>query len=138
MTKEEREKDTEVLKLEVSLMCLKSNYLERRIQGIKDLTQIIKNNRMFSNKSFTGVFLIEWMQNNEVFSIIFSHKTTHLQLVQRSADILRLLLTENMFSQELMEMFWNLTKSDYKFEVYKILNDISYYLAQPHIDYFFS
>jgi hypothetical protein len=62
MTKEEREKDTEVLKLEVSLMCLKSNYLERRIQGIKDLTQIIKNNRMFSNKSFTGVFLIEWMQ----------------------------------------------------------------------------
>ena len=29
--KDEREKETEVLKLEISLMCLKSNYLERRI-----------------------------------------------------------------------------------------------------------
>ena len=29
--KEEREKETEVLRLEVSMMCLKSNYLERRI-----------------------------------------------------------------------------------------------------------
>ncbi len=29
--KDEREKMTEVIKLEVSLMCLKSSYLERRI-----------------------------------------------------------------------------------------------------------
>ena len=34
-------------------------------------------------------------------------------------------------------MFWNLTKSDYKFEVYKIINDVSYYLLQEHIDFFF-
>ena len=31
ISKEEREKQTEVLKLEVSLMCLKSSFLERRI-----------------------------------------------------------------------------------------------------------
>lgn len=31
ITREEREKQTEVLKLEVSLVCLKSSYLERRI-----------------------------------------------------------------------------------------------------------
>jgi ubiquitin carboxyl-terminal hydrolase 34 len=43
ISKEEREKLTEILKLEVSLMCLKSNYLERRIQGIRELNQIIKN-----------------------------------------------------------------------------------------------
>ena len=34
-------------------------------------------------------------------------------------------------------MFWNLTKSDYKFEVYKIINETSYYLKQNHIDFFF-
>jgi ubiquitin carboxyl-terminal hydrolase 34 len=79
--KEEREKETEVLRLEVSLMCLKSNYLERRIQGIRDLNQIIKNNRMMSIKSFTPHFLIEWMQTNEVFNILFDTKKTHLQLV---------------------------------------------------------
>lgn len=36
-----------------------------------------------------------------------------------------------------MEMFWNLAKSDYKFEVYKIINECSFHLKQPHIDFFF-
>lgn len=31
LAKDEREKETEILKLEVSLMCLKSSFLERRI-----------------------------------------------------------------------------------------------------------
>ena len=31
IVKEEREKETEILRLEVALMCLKSSYLERRI-----------------------------------------------------------------------------------------------------------
>lgn len=98
IAKDEREKETEVLRLEVSLMCLKSNYLERRIQGIRDLNQIIKGNRILSNKSFTSQFLIEWMQSNDVFGILFDTKRTHLQLVQRTNDILKLLLQENMFT----------------------------------------
>lgn len=63
ISKEEREKQTEILKLEVCLMCLKSSFLERRIQGIRDLNQIIRNLRMFSssNKAFSGEFLVEWM-----------------------------------------------------------------------------
>lgn len=118
-------------------MCLKSSFLERRIQGIRDLNQIIKNNRMFSNKNFTSQFLIEWMENNGVFSILFDQKKTHLQLVNRCTDIFKLLLQENMFTPQLMEMFWSLAKSDYKFEIYKIINDSSFYLKQEHINYFF-
>ena len=56
--KEDREKQTEVLRLEVALMCLKSSFLERRIQGIRDLNTIIKNNRMYTQKSFTAQYLI--------------------------------------------------------------------------------
>jgi ubiquitin carboxyl-terminal hydrolase 34 len=78
ISKEEREKQTEILKLEVSLMCLKSGFLERRIQGIRDLNQIIKNNRMFSSKNFTSTFLVQWMQDNGVFTILFDTKKTHL------------------------------------------------------------
>jgi ubiquitin carboxyl-terminal hydrolase 34 len=58
LSKDQRERETEVLRLEVSLMCLKSSFLERRIQGIRDLNQIIKNNRMLSNKSFSPQFLL--------------------------------------------------------------------------------
>lgn len=129
ITKDEREKQTEVLKLEVSLLCLRSSYMERRIHGIRDLNNIIKNMRMFSsNKTFTPQFLIEWMDQNGVFQQLFDPKKTHLQLVQRTTDVLKLLLSENMFSQQLMEQFWSLTKADYKFEIYKIINEISFYL----------
>ena len=81
LTKEEREKSTEVLKLEVSIICLRSSYLERRIQGIRDLNSLIRSHRQFSKQSFTSAFLIDWMKNNGVFSILFDPKQTHLQLV---------------------------------------------------------
>ena len=32
------------------------------------------------------------------------------------------------FSTALLEQFWNLTKSDYKLEIFKILNDCEYSL----------
>lgn len=92
---------------------------------------------MFANKSFTSLQLIEWMQANGVFSILFDPKKTHLQLVQRCGDILKLLLSEDKFDQSLMEAFWALTKSDYKYEVYKIISDISYHLKQNHAGFFF-
>lgn len=67
MSKEEREKQTEVLKLEVALLCLKSSFLERRIQGIRDLNSVIRNNKMFHFKSFTAQYLIEWIEQNGVY-----------------------------------------------------------------------
>jgi hypothetical protein len=33
---------------------------------------------MFNNKSFTALFLIEWMQSNGVFGIIFDPRQAHL------------------------------------------------------------
>jgi hypothetical protein len=32
-------------------------------------------------------------------------------------------------------MFWNLSKSDYKLEIYKIINDAAFYLKKEHFDY---
>ena len=44
MEKEASAKELEIFKLEMSKKCLESEFLERRIQGIRDLNQIIKNN----------------------------------------------------------------------------------------------
>jgi ubiquitin carboxyl-terminal hydrolase 34 len=98
VTKEEREKQTEILRLEVALMCLKSTYLERRIQGIRDLNSVIKNNRLYASKSFTSQYLIQWISENGVYPLLFDPKQTHLQLVQRCNDIIKLLLHENLLS----------------------------------------
>lgn len=53
---------------------------------------MIKNNRIMTNKTIPNQFLIQWMKDNEVLSIIFDIKKTHLQIVQRSSEILKLLL----------------------------------------------
>ena len=37
----------------------------------------------------------------------------------------------------LLEKFWSLTKSDYKSEVLKIMNESAYYLKQPQVEYLF-
>ena len=92
---------------------------------------------MFNNKSFTAAFLIEWIEKNGVYSILFDTKKTHLQLVQRTADILKLLLQEDKFTPQILDMFWSLSRAEYKFEIYKIVNEVSIWFKQEHIDYIF-
>lgn len=75
--KADRDKQSEILKLEVALLCLNSSYMERRIQGIRDLNLIIQSTRVSSSR-FSGRFLVEWMQTHGVFDILFDHKKTHL------------------------------------------------------------
>jgi len=135
--KTEREKQTGILKLEVALLCLNSSYMERRIQGIRDLVQIIKNNRI-SSTGFTGRFLVEWMQTHGVFDVLFDAKKTHLQLVQRSDEVLKLLLQEDMLNEQLLDQFWSLTRTDLRLEVYKIISDCSFNFKQKHLDFLYN
>ena len=48
--------------------------------------------------------------------------------MQRSSDILKLLLQEDMLTAEILEPFWSLSKTDLKVEIYKILNEVSAWL----------
>ena len=91
-----------------------------------------------SAKVFTLEWLISWMSEHGVFDIIWDTKRTHLQLVQRSNEIFKILPKENLLSMALLEQFWTLSKSDYKSEVFKIINDTSFYLNQEHVEYLFN
>lgn len=114
LSKDEREKQSEVLRLELCNKSLRSNFLERRITGIKDLNLLIKNNTLYaSSKTFTTEFLIDWMVQNDVFAAIWDHRRTHVQIVQRSNDIFKLLLKENKLNEDLLKLFWSLSKSEY-------------------------
>lgn len=79
--KEDREKKINVLKLDFALLCIKSPFLERRIQGIKEISGVIKDVRVFGSKSFSQEFLVDWVRSNNVFEFIFSIKHCHIQLV---------------------------------------------------------
>ena len=51
----------QILKLEIVKRCLSSEYLERRILGIKTLNQIIRQNTLQQQKVLSTEKLIEWM-----------------------------------------------------------------------------
>ena len=57
--------------------------------------------------------------------------------MQRSNEIFKILPKENLLSPELLQQFWSLTKSDYKSEVFKIINETAFYLQQEHIEFLF-
>jgi len=139
MDKEESRTAAEKLKLEICKKCLSSDLLERRILGIKELNTIIRNTQMnyTATKIFTMEQLIGWMSEQGVFGILWDPKKTHLQLVQRSNEIFKILPRENLLSMELLVQFWSLAKSDYKSEVFKIISDAAFHLDQEHIEYLF-
>lgn len=62
----------------MALKSVGSDYLEQRINGIRDLNQLIKNNTLFNtSKTFTTEFLIDWIKKN-VLDIIWDQRKTHL------------------------------------------------------------
>lgn len=141
LKKEERTKQTEVLRLDLCNKSLVSEYLERRIQGIRDLSTLVKNNSiMSSSNTFTTDFLIEWMRNNDVFATIWDPRKTHLQIVQRTNEIFKLLVKDDKMDLDLMKLFWSLAKSDhtYQVEVFKIISEANHYLKLTHIEFFFN
>ena len=81
-----------------------------------------------ANKVFTIDQLIAFMNENGVFSIIWDSKKTHVQLVQRSGEIFKVLPKEGLLSMDLLAQFWSLSRSDYKSEVFKIINDSAFHL----------
>ena len=86
---------------------------------------------------FTTEWLIVWMIEFGVFDILWDTKKTHMQLVQRSGEIFKVLPKEGLLTMDLLRQFWSLSKTDYKSEVFKILNDAAFYLKPEHTEYLF-
>ena len=140
MDRDEAKEESEKLKLEICKKCLSSDLLERRILGIKELNTIVKNMQFsygLNKGSFTLEWLINWMSEHGVFDILWDTKKTHLQLVQRSNEIFKVLPKEDLLTMELLQQFWMLSKSDYKSEIFKIINEAAFHLKQEHIEYLF-
>lgn len=52
--------------------------------------------------------------------------------------MLKLLLAEEMLTDDLLARFWSLTRSDLKSEVFKIISDCAFYFKQQHLTFIFN
>ena len=132
MTAAEADKELEVFKLLMSKIFMNSKLLEPRINGIRELNQIILNNQAWRNTSAISLdFIIQWLNENQIFTLVWDTRKTHQQVVERTDEIFKLLLQKDMMTEELFDKFWSLA-SEYKREVYKIIKENTYYLKEPH------
>lgn len=123
--------------LKVSLICFKSSILERKIQGLKMIQDIIKNIKFQDYKSISYKDLGIWLENNNIFDDLYG-TTSHSQLIQRSSDFLRFLLNEDLLTLGHLAMIWKgISKGDTqtKLSIYKMISDLSMSFNGPCIEY---
>jgi hypothetical protein len=127
----------ENLNLEICSICFGAEFLDRRLQGLKTLLEMIRNVRYGSSKLITGDALKKFINSHNIFSKIYGSKG-HVELVKRSSDFLRYMVTEGMLTTEYLDNVWeSTTKGDVetKLQIYKIFNDISIQLKPEHLDF---
>lgn len=135
MPYEERTKVLEELNLNIALMCLKSNFLERRIHGIKSLADSLKGIKYQRAGKITSEFMLNWLDEHKILEVIFDQKNYHVQIIQRSKEILKFLITEDKLSEEQLILFWKGTAFDdeTRREVYKIIEEVSSSMKSNHV-----
>lgn len=71
--------------------------------------------------------VIELLKQRSVLKYIFSKEHAHLQLVQRSEELLKLFISQTALTQEELQLIWSSSNVDegIKLELYKVLNDLS-------------
>jgi len=134
---EEIRRRNEIFDLSFGLALLKCPFLDKRIQGINDIKDLIERSLKKDEQtrkakgamqvlsaaigvgpqepleriSLTSAFLVDWLEKNEVCKILLDPVDEHVELVRRSYEVFKLFLSENRLSTFHLDMLWTLASS---------------------------
>ena len=121
---------------DVYILFFKSSFLERRIQGLKGINDYCKNVRHNMSRSIESQELTEWISNNQILGEIFG-ENKHVQLIQRSSEIIKFLIHQQLFTKEDLALIWESSKGEaVKHEIYKVLSDCALYFRNIEYKFF--
>lgn len=113
-------------KVSIALALLDSELLERRIQGVRIVSDLCKATKSCPqlSRSVNKVFLSRLLQVPKVVEEIFG-KRSHVQLIQRSTDILAFVMSNGSLTEKELEVIWSCYGRDeqLKVEVFKVIAD---------------
>ena len=130
------------------MLCFTSDFLERKLQGLKSIIEMTRNIRkhyykvthmtleqmvVFHLKFFFTFFLINfflysllikgtWLNSNKIFEILYG-VNSHNQLIQRSSDFLKFMINVDFLTKDNLELLWGSTlkgDSELKISIYKV------------------
>ena len=132
LSQEERNEVVENFGLSFSLKMLKTSLLDKRISAVKTIVDLIKSAK---NEPDKCAKLLKIIEEHKIFYEIYG-PNSHIQLINKSKDLLEIMLQEDKLSSGEMEMIWNGTKKgdlEGKLTILKTLKEISQSLKEKHI-----
>lgn len=132
LSQEERNEVVENFGLSFSLKMLKTSLLDKRISAVKTIVDLIKSAKHDPEKCSKVLKIIE---EHKIFYEIYG-PNSHIQLINKSKDLLEIMLQEDKLSSGEMEIIWNGTKKgdlEGKLTILKTLKEISQSLKEKHI-----
>ena len=119
--------------LSLSLKEIKTSTFNLRLNGIKDLDEFIEKNK--TNKVMRDK-LIDLIKKNELIQEIFG-ANYHSQIINKSKEIVKLLLLENQLNKDDIELIWNCTKRgdlEAKVTILKLLSELADNLKDDYVE----
>ena len=113
----------EEINLTLSTKIIKSSIFDRRLQGIKSLNEYIEKN---NNNSKVCKKIIKIIKDNKIIEEIFG-ANYHSQIINKSTEIVKLLLSNNELSEDDMKLIWSCTKRgdlEAKVTILKLLSQL--------------
>lgn len=104
-----------------------SENLQRRIAGIKQITDEVRSLMRYVNTKDQQQEIMNDFIKSDLFAQVFSPDKLHLQIVQRSQEVIKAYARQNKLSQEHIDLLWESTLTDEtaQIEIYKVLQDSS-------------
>lgn len=133
---EEKTEKIESFNLEISLKSFQTPYLERKIQGLRGISDAINRAKYSKEASFQSVELVNWVKSQDIISEVFGPKG-HFQLVQRCGEIITLLSNSGDLTREQLEFIWTSAQKqdeDMRQSVYKMLAEINSSMKPEHLE----
>lgn len=119
------------LEMSVAIRCFKSEFLERKIQGLKLIQDLIKRTKEWAIQNSDLKFLtiqvmVDWVNENTVFESLYQSNS---YMIQRSSDFLKFMLEEKLVAHSQLKMICDRARTTSELEdkqaIYKVLKDAS-------------
>ncbi|CAD8096981.1 unnamed protein product [Paramecium sonneborni] len=135
MSEEQRKEWILNIGLEFVLICFNCKFLDKKIIGLKLLTDLLK--QAHNDQSPDQILL--WIEKQSIFQNLFHH-STHLQLLERTKDLIKIYLSiENAFNYNYLSIIWNLMQSndnELRSIIFKVFNDLAALMSDQQAIYF--
>jgi hypothetical protein len=98
------------------LIFIKSNILEKKVKGVKELTDIVekttksfnygRNEDNYRVNFFNETSLSQFFEEEHVFDILLN-EATHPEVFRRAATLFKFMAEKNGFTTDQLDQLWN-------------------------------